>query len=63
MLKGRQILLSRVDGHARLVSHAVLEIMGDLPDRVEGGEIVRDSEGNPTGGSGWLLHCVLPDAF
>ncbi|KAF8714228.1 hypothetical protein AX14_012868 [Amanita brunnescens Koide BX004] len=49
VLKGRQILLSRVDGHARLVSHAVLEIMGDLPDRVEGGEIVRDSEGNPTG--------------
>ena len=59
MLKGRLILLSRVDGHAALVSRAVLEIMGDLPDHVEGGEIVRDSEGKPTGGSSWPSNCVL----
>ena len=51
MLKGRLIILSRVDGHAFLASRAVLEIIGDLPDHVEGGEIVRDSEGKPTGGS------------
>ena len=59
MLKGRPILLSRVDGHARLVSRTVLEIMKDLPDHVEGGEIVRDSEGKPTGNSSCLLACVL----
>ena len=59
MLKGRLILLTRVDGHACLVSRAVLEIMGDLPDHVEGGEIVRDSEGKPTGGSDWLFNCIL----
>ena len=63
MLKGRLILLSRVDKRAKLVSRAVLQIMGDLPDHVEGGEIIRNSEGKPTGGSGWLLNCALSDVF
>jgi hypothetical protein len=49
LLKGRPILLSRVDGHARWVSPAVLEMMGTLPDEVEGGEILRDADGRPTG--------------
>ncbi|KJA17164.1 hypothetical protein HYPSUDRAFT_46693 [Hypholoma sublateritium FD-334 SS-4] len=49
LLKGRLISLSRVDGHARWVSPAVLELMPNLPEQVEGGLIVRDAEGNPTG--------------
>ncbi|KAF8627222.1 hypothetical protein AX15_004474 [Amanita polypyramis BW_CC] len=49
LLKGRPIMLVRIDGHARLVSPAILEVMGDLPDHVEGGEIIRDSDGKPTG--------------
>ncbi len=49
LLKGRLISLSRVDGHARWVSPAVLELMPNLPEQVEGGLIVRDAVGNPTG--------------
>ncbi|KAG6812236.1 hypothetical protein H0H92_003776 [Tricholoma furcatifolium] len=49
VLKGRPICLSRVDGHAMWVSPRVLELMGDLPDHVEGGLIVRDADGHPTG--------------
>ncbi|KAF9562894.1 hypothetical protein CPC08DRAFT_706411 [Agrocybe pediades] len=49
LLKRRFISLSRVDGHARWVSSAVLGLMPDLPEKVEGGNIVRDDAGNPTG--------------
>ncbi|KIK09545.1 hypothetical protein K443DRAFT_671448, partial [Laccaria amethystina LaAM-08-1] len=49
LLKGRLISLSRIDGHARWVSPAVLELMNDLPKEVEGGQIVRDEQGKPTG--------------
>lgn len=49
LLKGRPISLSRVDVHARWVSPRVLELMGDLPSKVEGGQIIRDGAGNPTG--------------
>ncbi|KAF9054163.1 amidohydrolase family-domain-containing protein [Panaeolus papilionaceus] len=49
LLQGRLIALSRVDGHARWVSPAVLEHMGELPEEVDGGLIVRDSDGKPTG--------------
>ncbi|KAJ3869361.1 amidohydrolase family-domain-containing protein [Lentinula novae-zelandiae] len=49
LLRGRPIALHRVDAHASWVSTRVLEIMGDLPTKVKGGSIVRDSSGNPTG--------------
>ena len=49
MLQGRLISLSRIDGHARWVSPAVLQQMPDLPEKVDGGLIVRDEQGNPTG--------------
>lgn len=52
LLKGRLISLTRVDGHARWVSQAVLDLMPDLPEKVGGGLIVRDKQGNPTG-----IHC------
>lgn len=49
LLKGRLISLSRIDGHARWVSPAVLQQMPDLPEKVDGGLIVRNEQGNPTG--------------
>ncbi|PPQ73805.1 hypothetical protein CVT24_007257 [Panaeolus cyanescens] len=49
LLHGRLIALNRVDGHARWVSPAVLEKMGELPEEVDGGLIVRDADGKPTG--------------
>ncbi|PPQ66160.1 hypothetical protein CVT26_010883 [Gymnopilus dilepis] len=49
LLKDRLISLSRVDGHARWVSPAVLRLMKNLPQKVDGGLIVRDEQGNPSG--------------
>lgn len=52
-LRGKKICLARVDVHAEWVSKAVLEELesrpGGLPASVEGGLIVRDDGGNPTG--------------
>lgn len=51
------------------VSKAVLERIGPLPGDIDGGEIVRDEQGRPTGVfldaamdyvSALLLHCCLP---
>ncbi|KAL5498212.1 hypothetical protein ACEPAH_2342 [Sanghuangporus vaninii] len=49
LLRGRPIVLRRIDAHASWVSKRVLEETVDLPDHVEGGTIVRDESGNPTG--------------
>ncbi|KAE9403745.1 hypothetical protein BT96DRAFT_964408 [Gymnopus androsaceus JB14] len=49
LLRGRPIALARVDVHATWVSGRVLELMGELPTDVEGGLIIRDSNGDPTG--------------
>ncbi|KAJ7188611.1 amidohydrolase family-domain-containing protein [Mycena filopes] len=51
LLRGRPILLLRVDVHAAWVSERVLEIMAPLPpdSEVEGGSIIRDAAGEPTG--------------
>lgn len=48
-LRNRPICLTRVDGHAKWVSQRVLDMMGDLPARVQGGHIIRNSDGSPTG--------------
>ncbi len=45
------VLLGRIDGHANWANSAAMEIGGvtrDTPDP-DGGEIIRDAEGNPTG--------------
>jgi len=47
-----------VDGHAIWVSSKVLEIAGDLPNNVEGGEILRDKDGDPTG---WFIFPLAYD--
>jgi len=59
MLKGLPIVLSRIDVHALWVSQAVLDTMGELPAQVDGGHIVRDAEGRPTGifVSTYVWHC------
>lgn len=49
-LRGRPIYLKRIDVHALWVSPAVLALLPpDLPTKVEGGEIVRDAHGRPSG--------------
>lgn len=49
LLRGRRINLVHVDCHAAWVSNRVLQLMGHLPEGVEGGEIIRDDSGKPTG--------------
>ncbi|KAH9056815.1 amidohydrolase 3, partial [Lactarius vividus] len=49
LLRGRSIVLARIDWHAYWVSNAVLSELTDLPDVVGGGLIVRDEAGKPTG--------------
>ena len=53
-------MLFRIDWHASWVSNAIVSKLGDLPDVVDGGLIVRDDAGKPTGLSGllqfWTIH-------
>ncbi|KAF9792984.1 amidohydrolase 3 [Thelephora terrestris] len=48
-VRGRQVVLQSKDGHALWVSQRVLDAMAPIPAHVEGGHIVRDETGNPTG--------------
>lgn len=49
-LKGLNIVLHRTDVHAVWVSPAVMEKIGTIPDGdPEGGQVIRDAEGRPTG--------------
>ena len=56
LLRGRHILLGRVDCHVYWVSNAILAKLSDIPDEVDGGLIVRDKAGNPTGPYLFLSH-------
>ncbi|KAI0812390.1 amidohydrolase family-domain-containing protein [Irpex lacteus] len=49
IVAGRPIILQSKDGHALWISQKILTAMQPLPDEVEGGVIVRDDLGNPTG--------------
>lgn len=51
LLRGRPVLLVRVDCHAYWVSNAILSNLRNLPDVVDGGLIIRDGVGKPTGRS------------
>jgi len=62
----RPALLRRVDGHAALANSAALELAGitaDTPDP-DGGEILRDADGQPTGllidNGADLVRAVIP---
>lgn len=49
-LKGLSIVLYRTDIHAVWVSPAVLEAIGEIPEKdPEGGQVIRDPTGKPTG--------------
>lgn len=49
LIKGRPIILQSRDGHAIWVSRATLDANAPFPESVEGGVIVRDESGEPTG--------------
>ena len=59
------VALERVDGHAYLVNQAALDLAGiDKDTRIEGGEIVKDNNGELTGvlvdNPMWLIDAVKP---
>ena len=63
LLRGRSVLLERIDYHARWVSNAILSKLNNLPDEVDGGLIIRDRIGKPTGLSipfSYLPHLSQP---
>ncbi|KAF9024805.1 hypothetical protein BDZ89DRAFT_988931 [Hymenopellis radicata] len=49
VIRGRSVVLQSRDGHGIWVSKTALEANKPYPDAVEGGVIVRDSNGNPNG--------------
>lgn len=50
LLRGRRISLTRIDAHACWVSNRVLQLMAPLPkEDIDGGLIIRDEHGKPTG--------------
>ncbi|KAI9572099.1 amidohydrolase family-domain-containing protein [Boletus coccyginus] len=49
VIHGRPVVLHSKDGHALWVSKIVLQWSGPLPRDVEGGVVVRDELGNPSG--------------
>ncbi|ETW80709.1 hypothetical protein HETIRDRAFT_154904 [Heterobasidion irregulare TC 32-1] len=55
VVREHNIVLQSKDGHAIWVNSKVLDAISPLPDSVEGGVIVRDAAGNPTG-------CLLDNA-
>lgn len=60
LLRGRSVLLDRVDYHTCWVSNAILSKLNNLPDEVEGGRIVRDHAGKPTGSPDFsLVGCIF----
>ncbi|KAG2151175.1 amidohydrolase family-domain-containing protein [Suillus bovinus] len=50
LLRGRRISLTHIDAHACWVSNRVLQLMAPLPEGdINGGLIIRDKHGKPTG--------------
>jgi predicted amidohydrolase YtcJ len=49
VLRGRRIVLQSKDYHAIWVSRQVMQAIPEIPDSMEGGAIMRDHEGKPTG--------------
>lgn len=60
VIRGRPVVLQSKDGHALWVSKTVLQQShGSLVEDVEGGVIIRDTHGEPTGSSGPLTVCLI----
>jgi predicted amidohydrolase YtcJ len=49
VIRGRSVVLQSKDGHALWVSSKVIMDSQPLPDMVEGGVIIHDEYGYPTG--------------
>lgn len=49
MVRGRPVVLQSKDCHALWVSSKAIEVSMPFPDAVDGGVIVRDEGGYPTG--------------
>ncbi|KAI0045278.1 hypothetical protein FA95DRAFT_1583421 [Auriscalpium vulgare] len=49
VVRNRRVVLEAKDGHAIWVNSKVLDEISPLPETVEGGQIVRDASGKPTG--------------
>ncbi|KAG1736242.1 hypothetical protein EDB19DRAFT_1722436, partial [Suillus lakei] len=49
LLRGRRTFLARIDVHASSVSNRVLQLIAPLPENIDGGLIIRDEHGKPTG--------------
>ncbi|KAI5123983.1 hypothetical protein M0805_006395 [Coniferiporia weirii] len=49
IVQGRPVVLQSKDGHALWVSETTLKLMLPLPEEVDGGIIMLDEKGNPTG--------------
>ncbi|KAF8588694.1 hypothetical protein K439DRAFT_1645376 [Ramaria rubella] len=49
VVRGRPVVLLSKDAHAFWCSSKVLSLASPLPDTIEGGVILRDSQGHPTG--------------
>lgn len=49
IVRQHRVILEAKDGHAIWVNSKVLEDISPLPEKVEGGVIMRDASGKPTG--------------
>lgn len=60
-MRQHRVVLEAKDGHAIWVNSKVLEDISPLPENVEGGVIMRDASGKPTGNVNPPLYliCIL----
>jgi hypothetical protein len=49
VIRGRSVILQSKDGHALWVSGKTLELSQPFPDVIDGGLVIRDVLGKPTG--------------
>jgi predicted amidohydrolase YtcJ len=49
IIRGRPVILQSKDGHALWISKKALELSSPWPSEIEGGVIMKDSFGNPSG--------------
>ncbi|KAF9071018.1 amidohydrolase family-domain-containing protein [Rhodocollybia butyracea] len=59
IIRGRPVVLQSKDCHALWVSQRALEFSLPFPEEVEGGVIIRDASGNPTGTLGPVSFGVI----
>ena len=58
VVRQHRVVLEAKDGHAIWVNSKVLEDISPLPEHIEGGVIIRDASGKPTGDVDLLLYLL-----